>query len=81
MNTINFLKEAIEEIKPNMVLGDKNTPLDFLDLTIGEFVKLRDAVYNKYGATLRINYMFECVGVVELSRKIDSLILLQNNLK
>lgn len=73
MNTLQFLKETLEEINPKLALGNNNPIIEFLDLTAGEFDKLRTAVYNKYNKVLRINHLFECVGLAELSEKIERL--------
>lgn len=81
MNTLDFIKQIIEEIKPNFVLGDRNTPLDFIDLPIKDFVKLRSAIDEKYGVLIEIQDMYKCVGVVELSRALDSKIFIKENTK
>ena len=73
MNTLEFLKQTIEEINPKLALGSENPQIEFTQLTIGEFEKLRTEVYRKYNKILRIGHMFECCGLVELSNKLDVL--------
>lgn len=73
MNTLNFLKETIEDIRPEFTLGSNNPRITFIDLKIHEYEKLRHEVFKKYGKLLRINHLFECVGLVDLARKIEVL--------
>lgn len=73
MNTLNFLKETIEDIRPGLTLGSNNPSITFIDLKVFEYEKLRHEVFKKYGVLLRINHLFECVGLVDLARKIEVL--------
>ena len=73
MTTMQFLKDTLEEINPKLALGSNNPTINFLDLTIGEFEKLKHSVYQKYNVTIRLNCMFSCVELVELALKIESL--------
>lgn len=73
MNTLTFLKEIIEDIKPKLALGSNNPHIEFLDLTVGEFETLRESIYKEYSKIIRLNHMFGCCGLVELSNVIDSL--------
>lgn len=73
MTTIQFLKDTLEEINPNLVLCGTNPSVDFIDLTISQFVKLKHKVYEKYKVELRIKHLYICSGLVELAQKIESL--------
>jgi hypothetical protein len=73
MTTIQFLKEILEEINPKLALGSNKPTINFLDLTIGEFEKLKHSVYQKYNVIIRLNHMFNCDDLVGLSLKIESL--------
>jgi hypothetical protein len=71
MTIIQFLKETLEEINPKLALGSPT--INFLDLTIGEFEKLKHSVYQKYHVIIRLNHMFSCDDLVGLALKIESL--------
>ena len=73
MTTMQFLKDTLEEINPKLALGSSNPTINFLDLTIGEFEKLKHSVYQKYNVIIRLNHMFRCDGLVCLAEKIESL--------
>ena len=73
MTTIQFLKDTLEEINPKLALGSNSPTINFLDLTIGEFEKLKHLVYQKYNVIIRLNDMFSCDDLVGLALKIESL--------
>lgn len=73
MTTIQFLKDTLEEINPKLALGSNSSTINFLDLTIGEFEKLKHLVYQKYNVAIRLNHMFRCDDLVGLALKIESL--------
>jgi hypothetical protein len=73
MTTIQFLKETLEEMNPNLASGSNKPTINFLDLTIEEFEKLKHLVYQKYNVIIRLNHMFSCDDLVGLALKIESL--------
>ena len=73
MTTLQFLKDTLEEINPKLALGSNSPTINFLDLTIGEFEKLKHSVYQKYNVIIRLNHMFKCDDLVVLALKIESL--------
>ena len=73
MTTIQFLKDTLEEISPKLALGSNSPTINFLDLTIGEFEKLKHLVYQKYNVVIRLSHMFSCNDLVGLALKIESL--------
>ena len=70
---VEFLKGTLEDIKPKLALGSNNPNIDFLDLTVGEFEKFRFAIYQKYNVIIRIQHMFNCLDLGELSKVIEIL--------
>lgn len=73
MTTLQFLKDTLEEINPKLALGSNSPTINFLDLTIGEFEKLKHSVYQKYNVIIRLSHMFKCDDLVGLALKIESL--------
>lgn len=70
---VEFLKGTLEDIKPKLALGSNNPNIDFLDLTVGEFEKFRFAIYQKYNVIIRMQHMFNCLDLGELSKVIEIL--------
>ena len=70
---VEFLKGTLEDIKPKLALGSNEPNIDFLDLTVGEFEKFRFAIYQKYNVIIRMQHMFNCLDLGELSKVIEIL--------
>ncbi len=73
-----FIIQALEDIKPQLAINEQSI-INWLDLTISEFHKLKEMVLKKYNIQLREQDMFIADDIVGLCRIIDSKIFIKDS--
>lgn len=71
---VGFLKNAIREINEEKTSKDN---FDFLELTFFEFIELRNKIEVKYDVMIKCVDIFRNNGVVELARRIETLMAIK----
>lgn len=69
-----FLNDLLREINEEKTTK-KN--FDLIKLTFEEFIELSNKIEVKFGVQIECVDMFSCVGVVELAKRIETLMMIK----